>query len=144
MREVNAAWSVLGDPDAKSQYDAELRLAAARAATRPGSPHVPPTPPRPSSSAQRSTVPRPPGTPGGPPPSRPRHHRFDGAVIDEAPEADEVRLTHGEAFLLRRVPVLIAIAVVIGIFIVSAYARGGDETPNTPAVTTTTVVGQAP
>jgi curved DNA-binding protein CbpA len=144
MREVNAAWAVLGDPDAKSQYDTELRLAAARAATRPGAPRVPPTAARTPPSAQRSTVPPPPGAPGGPPPSRPRHHRFDGAVIDEAPGADEVQLTHGEAFLLRRVPVLIAIAIVIGIFIVSAYAGGGDA-PTTPSATTTTaVVGTGP
>ena len=32
MREVNAAWAVLGDPSAKATYDTELRLAKARAA----------------------------------------------------------------------------------------------------------------
>jgi curved DNA-binding protein CbpA len=144
MREVNAAWAVLGDTGAKAAYDAELRLAAARAATRPGSPHVPPTPPRTAPFAQRSTVPPPPGAPGGPPPSRPRHHRFDGAVIDEAPGVDEVELSHGEAFLLRRVPVLIAIAVVIGIFVVSAYAGRGNDGPTRPSVTTSTVVGTGP
>jgi curved DNA-binding protein CbpA len=136
MREVNAAWAVLGDASARASYDAELRLAAAQrararanaaAGARPG--------PRPTSA---STSPGS-GPTVRPPSGRPVHHRFDGVPLDEG-EADEVELTRGQVFLLRRAPVLLAIAIAIGIFIGSAYAGArNDRPPPGQYVTTTTL-----
>jgi curved DNA-binding protein CbpA len=125
MREVNAAWAVLGDESAKSMYDTELRLAEHReaSAARPSTP---------------STASRSPERPAG---SRPVHHRYDGVPIDDG-EPDEVELTRGQAFLLRRVPVLVAIAIALGIFIGSAYAGVHEDVPS--STTTTTLVGGFP
>lgn len=54
MREANAAWAVLGDPNARRDYDSSLaaarRVAAARAASRPAAP-APTQPRRVASSA---------------------------------------------------------------------------------------------
>ena len=92
MREVNAAWAVLGDASAKSMYDTELRLAAARdegaragASARAGS----------SRSSRPSSPPPPTVRPAG---GRPVHHRFDGVPIDDG-EPDEVELSRRQAFL---------------------------------------------
>lgn len=39
MRDINAAWAVLGDPDRRRRYDAE-RHESARSARRPNAPHA--------------------------------------------------------------------------------------------------------
>jgi len=131
MREVNGAWAVLGDERARADYDVELRLAErARTAAAAGPP-----------GSARPTVPRPSPRPAEG--ARPVHHRFDGVPIDDG-EPDEVELTRAQFFLLRRVPVLVAIAVALGILIGSAYAGTHGDAPSGSTTTTAFVTPTNP
>jgi curved DNA-binding protein CbpA len=147
MREVNEAWRVLGDPAARASYDQELKA-----------PTPPPRPTRSGTSAGSADAPRsgPPGTFGSAEPSGPlqgeaiirpsrRPSVFSGtrgsdgmpvnAVMDQMDDDDAMdgpALRPGEVFFLRRVPVLIAIAIGLAIFIGTAYIGTSNNTSNTP------------
>jgi len=140
MREVNAAWAVLGDASAKTMYDTELRLADQRAAASGSKASGNGTTgTRSSASGPRPTVPRTPASerPVG---ARTVHHRFDGVPIDDG-EPDEVELSRAQVFLLRRVPVLVGIAILLAIFIGSAVATRREDVPPTGSTTMITAVG---
>ena len=109
LREVTEAWSVIGDDAARSGYDRELARAAERV-TSASTLRSDPTPPAP----QRGPV----------------IHDLQGVFDAEDLDLDDdVELSRPQAFLLRRGPVLIVLAVLLGIFIGSAYA-GQDESPS--------------
>jgi hypothetical protein len=147
MREVNEAWGVLGDQAARANYDRELRA-----------PVPPPRPTRSGTTAGSADSPRstPPGTFGSAEPSGPlqgeaiirpsrRPSVFSGTrgpdgmpvnlVMDQADDdvADDVALGRHEVFFLRRVPVLIAIAIGLAIFIGTAYIGTNNNTSNAPS-----------
>jgi hypothetical protein len=106
MREVNAAWEVLGRPESRRSYDAELSIAARRAeGSRP----------RPASSPNRTQ-------PARTPPTRPV------AVPDD--EEDDVELSPVAAFLLRRGPIIVVLFLALGLFVGTALA---DKRPREPA-----------
>jgi DnaJ-class molecular chaperone len=112
MREVNEAWAVLRDPAARVDYD--RRTAAtptARAAAR-----------------TRAAAPRASQTPSA---------FGDDAAGHGDDEHDDIEVSHAAAFLLRRGPAIVAIAVAAFLLVVTAYA-GPDRTTDQPRSTTTT------
>ena len=110
MREVNAAWTALSDPQRRAAYDRSLRAAR----TGPVSASA-------SATATAAT---------GPMASR---------FIDDEPaygpsaevDPDEPDLPAAQFWLLRRGPVVAALVVGVVVFIVTAYA-GGDRTATRP------------
>jgi curved DNA-binding protein CbpA len=106
MREVNAAWAVLGRPESRRSYDAELSLTSQRAGR-----------PRTSSPAPPSRTP----STARPSPERP-----------STPEDqdDDVELSPLAAFLLRRGPIIIVLFLALGLFVGTALA---DRRPRDPA-----------
>jgi DnaJ domain len=110
MREVNAAWEVLGRPDSRRSYDAELSLGSRRAAAPR---------PRPSTSPTR------------PAPTRP-------AMVDDDDEDDDVVLSPLAAFLLRRGPIIVLLFIALGLFVGTALADKRPREPGRS--TTPTVV----
>ena len=113
MQHVNAAWTVLSDPDKKSAYDRKLRPAsapAARAAT--GAQAARPAP------RVAATVP-------------PRADDSPGRPIDEHPG-------DGSVSIWASIPVLIIVGVLLGILIISAFAGGEPADNRTPVPTTET------
>jgi curved DNA-binding protein CbpA len=132
MREVNAAWSVLGDPAQRLDYDRMLR-AESESRTRTSTPPKPP--PEPSSASARAA-----GADGADEPAvRSRHRDFEGRVIDD--DEDDVILSAPAAFLLRRGPVIVMIMLALGLFVGTALAgpRDQDRLPAQQIDTTTTV-----
>jgi curved DNA-binding protein CbpA len=111
MREVNAAWEVLGRPDSRAQYDADLYLRRRDEARARRTSNTTATSP----SAARA--PRPP------------------VDTTEISEDDDVELSALTAFLLRRGPIIVLMFIALGLFVGTALARHGD-----PASTTTTSV----
>jgi curved DNA-binding protein CbpA len=113
MREVNAAWTVLSDPTRRADYDRSLRAA------RTG-----PTPP------PRATPPNPTSRPGtGAGSSRPEDSDDPDAAFErlrraEADEDDD-ELLPGHLWLLRRGPVVAALAIAVVLFVLTAYAGSG-------------------
>lgn len=106
MREINAAWTVLSDPSRRRDYDRQLLASR----TRPA-----------AASAAAPTR-----------PSRPVHDDPDAelarARMAEV-DPDEPDLPPGQFWLLRRGPVVIAVVIAVGLFIVTAYAGSGGDTP---------------
>jgi hypothetical protein len=108
MREVNAAWQVLRSPASRAAYDDELRAAEDR--TPEGSTHERPT----SSGAHR----------------RPS---FADHLVD--PRAETAPRHRGWRLWA---PVLVVVALVVGILVATAYARrSGSDAPTEPEVHTT-------
>jgi curved DNA-binding protein CbpA len=105
MREVNAAWEVLGRPESRRSYDAELSLASRRTASPRPRTAAPPN----GTSANRT------------PPSRP-------APVEV--EEDDVILSPVTAFLLRRGPIIVVLFLALGLFVGTALA---DKRPREPA-----------
>ncbi len=143
MREVNAAWAVLGNADARRDYDRELRGPTPppqrpRASTPPRSPQSPPFEmPEPEARRQRvETVYR-----------KSRRPEFFAGTRGTGPQAihyvvdeddDMVEMKPHEVFFLRRLPILIAIAVGLVIFIGTAYISADSNTvPTSPRIPTT-------
>jgi curved DNA-binding protein CbpA len=112
MREVNAAWAVLGKPDSRRVYDESL------------------APPRPTPPPQRSSRPV-----AGHEQDDPDDDEFGREPFDPA---DDVELTPVTAFLLRRGPIIVALFVLLGLFIGTAYAGGRRDQERLGPVTTTT------
>jgi curved DNA-binding protein CbpA len=106
MREVNAAWEVLGRPESRRSYDAELSLASRRAEAPRPRPSTPPTHPA-------STGP---------------------AALEND---DDVELSPGAAFLLRRGPIIVVLFIALGLFVGTALA---DKRPREPGRSTTSTV----
>ena len=100
MREVTAAFAVLGDAEARQRYDGEL---AGRAPGDAGSA-------RPAPAQRPAEV------------ARDEDERWDDGRWDEYDDDEMVEMTGAEAFLLRRGPVIAAIVVALLIFVGSAYA----------------------
>lgn len=122
MRDINRAWSVLSDADARQHYDLELALARSRAArTAPG-----PGSTRPAPAAARASA--------APPRAEPAYHGY----VDVAPG-------YGVwTAIFRAVPWLLVIVVLGGIFVFTAFAasdRDDSATPEQPIVATTASVG---
>jgi curved DNA-binding protein CbpA len=112
MREVNAAWAVLGRPESRRSYDAELSLTSRRAAS-PRS--------RPPTSQTRTS------------PTRPSKA--------EADDDDDVELSPLAAFLLRRGPIIVILFIALGLFVGTALADRRPREPArspTPTVTCAT------
>jgi len=111
MREVNAAWTALSDPQRRAQYDRSLRAAR--------------TGPVAASASATATA-----TAG------PMASRFidDEPVTDRSADVDpdEPDLPAAQFWLLRRGPVVAALLVGVFVFVVTAYA-GGDRTTTRPA-----------
>lgn len=111
LREVNQAWAVIGDEAARSGYDRELALSTQRV-TAASTPRTEPARP---SAPQRGPV----------------IHDLQGVFDAEDLDLDDdVELSRPQAFLLRRGPVLVVLAVLLGIFIGSAYAAQDDSSPD--------------
>lgn len=116
MREVNAAWTVLSDPVRRADYDRTLAVAGGRSAAA--------RPPTASGAASRPAEAR---------GSRPEDSDDPDAALARARLAeldpDEPDLSAGHFWLLRRVPVILALVVGAVLFIATAYAGGRNETP---------------
>lgn len=82
-------------------------------------------------------------TPSPPRPSAPppKQAEVEG---EEPDEVDDVELSPHEVFFLRRGPVLIALAILLGIFIGSAYAGTARTTPRPTPTTTVRCIGVQP
>ncbi|MEZ5261326.1 MAG: J domain-containing protein [Acidimicrobiia bacterium] len=120
MREVNAAWSVLSNREAKELYDLELNLAAARARGGP-------------------TVAR----PSGPGPSGTARVASRPATEDDEPW--RYRSTTDGHPVVRGLLWLVVLGVLAAIFVFTAYAAGGGDDPGVqpgPSRTPTTVAAR--
>ena len=100
MREVNAAWAVLSDGEAKRRYDQALRAST--------------VPPRPSPGAARAA--------SAPPRPAPTTSPLYGHV-DVAPGEGVWRA------IFRVMPWLVVIVVLGGIFVFTAFAAGSGDSP---------------
>ncbi|MEI2699209.1 MAG: J domain-containing protein [Microthrixaceae bacterium] len=99
MREVNAAWTTLSDPELRAAYDCTLSPSAAGA-----SPSRPPTTQKEGRATEyRTTV-------------------ADGAADSDLDGGPYVADSH--LWLLRRGPVIAMVAVGLFLFVVTAYAGG--------------------
>ena len=115
MREINAAWTVLSDPTRRRDYDRQLLAARTRpAAASAAAPQRPSRPVRdddPDGELARARM----------------------AEVDP----DEPDLPPGQFWLLRRGPIVAAVVVAVGLFVVTAYAGSGGDTqtsaPSRPA-----------
>jgi len=110
MREVNAAWTVLSDPARRRDYDRTLLAARTRqsAAAAPPPPRPVPAEDDPDAAFARARM----------------------AEIDP----DEPDLPPGQFWLLRRGPVVAAVVIAVGLFVMTAYAgTGGDTSTSAPA-----------
>ena len=157
MREVTEAWSVIGDAAARSRYDDELARAdaARRSRARRAAQAASTTSSWSTGASAYASAGRGPG-PGGPGPggagpggagatvgqpgqgataagssASAAGAAFEGLRYD--PEPDEVELPVHRAFLLRRGPVLVILAVLLGILIGSAYASSTKDDAPQPA-----------
>lgn len=104
MREINESWSVLHDPLSRRRYD-DARVRERREAGRP---------------------------PGGGPTARP-------APLAERPRPQgddlvEVAPTGISAGLARHLPWVLLVVLLVGIFVVTAYAGGDEPAPEAPTV----------
>lgn len=107
MRDVNAAWSVLGDPEARRRYDASLRPPASGRATGAGG-----------------------GAGGGAPRPRPAATTPRSAPAPRAAAARPVERETVVGHPLRYLPTALIVIVLFGIFVFTAFAAGGrDEAP---------------
>ncbi len=115
MREINAAWKVLGDRPARTRYDQALARAE-----RVGS--APPRP-RPSGSASAPE-------PGRGPVAPARVDDGDDDLVEVVPD-----LTPMGSMLMRALPWLVVLGVLGLIFVITAFASGGrsDTSPTTLA-----------
>jgi len=109
MREVNAAWEVLGDPGRRARFDRER------------------VPPDDAAEVFRRSVAEQGGSAG-----------FGISGDDDDDEFDP-EMSRAAMFLFRRGPIAVAVAVAIGIFIGSAYATSNDDGPSRPTAPSTTV-----
>ncbi len=113
MREVNAAWEVLGRPE--SRRDATTPSCRSRRVAR-----------RPPATASRPASAR---------PASPRPASARPVVVDL--DEDDVVLSPIAAFLLRRGPIIVLLFLALGLFVGTALA---DKRPREPARSTTSVV----
>ena len=97
IRAANTAWNVLRDPDRRRDYDLTL-----------------PGPSAPSSSGARATT------------ATTAARRPDGAV-GARPAPSGVVVPAERASLWKFAPIVVLLAVLLGILIVSAYAQAGDD-----------------
>ncbi len=112
MRDVNAAWTVLSDPAARRDYDARLAAETqARARTSPAGPGTGTA--RPAGSAGHRA-------PGG--------HEHAHAHGDGRGHPDDVDVVVRG---IRLLPVLALSALLLGIFVFTAFAATGDPEPPT-------------
>jgi len=112
MREVNGAWEVLGRSHKREAYDAELKY---ESMSRDRPQHAPGHFEAHAAAAAAAA-----------------DDDFDRDPFEERPE-DMVLVPAYQAFLLRRLPVIVAIAIAVAIFIGTAYASTkSDPTPSTP------------
>jgi curved DNA-binding protein CbpA len=115
MREVNAAWTVLGDPGRRAAYDRTLATATSGAAASSGGGQ---------GSAAAPTAPR---------STRPEDSDDPDAALARARaeevDPDEPDLSAGHFWLLRRAPIMLALVVGAVLFIATAYAGGRNDTP---------------
>ena len=113
MREVNGAWEVLGRLDKRKVYDAELKYQMM-------SHEWPPQVREHFVAGHRETGPA----------------DADDLDFDRDPfegrEEDMILVPSYQAFLLRRVPVIVAIALAVAIFVGTAYASSRPSAPTTP------------
>jgi len=132
MREVTAAWAILGDPTLRQDYD-RVRRAERAAASGAG----------PNSAGPSSARPKPPPTAESDDDQtdeedlfvRPVHRDFNGNVIDRDP--DDVELTAPMAFLLRRGPIIVGVLLALGLFVGTALADRRPDAERIEATTTT-------
>jgi hypothetical protein len=114
MREVNAAWTVLGDPVRRREYDRSLSAAGSTGSTAGPA----------SRPAARTTA----GFG-----LRPEDSDDPDAALARARAAeidpDEPELSPAHFWLLRRAPIMLALAVGAVLFIATAYAGGRNDTP---------------
>lgn len=140
MREINDAWNTLRDPQRRRSYDAQRRSARGGSTTRSRSPSAGRSTPRPS----RSSVPgQPPGGPQAraaprptPGPSTAGRGAYwhggsgdpaeQGAGSDDDPD-DGFLVRPATAHLLRKGPIIVVIGIVVGLFVITAYAGGAGE-----------------
>jgi len=115
MREINEAWSVLGDDGQRTRYDESLRRAAEGSATQ-----------RRDSAATKPTGGR--AEEGDEPPGSGEPFGAD----DDLEDIDLLRpLSRGEAFLLQRGPWIAAVLIALALLIGTAYAGSGRMAPTT-------------
>lgn len=141
MREINEAWNTLRDPARRKNYDSSLVLREQRTGTKgAGGGHgasrvsANRTSPRSSSSRSSSTSWTGPGSSAGA--GSGAYWRANGATSPSTPstkpggeqDPDGFAVTPAVAFLLRRGPIVLIVAVVLGLFVVTAYVGGGGET----------------
>ena len=110
MREVNAAWTALSDPQRRAAYDRSLRAARTGSASAG------------ASATATATAAR------GPMAARfvDDEPEFDRSV-DVDPDEPELSPTH--FWLLRRGPLVAALVIGALVFVVSAYAGGDQQAP---------------
>jgi len=116
MREVNAAWAVLGNPEQRRRYDESLR-------------------PKGTAGTARPTAAR----PSAPTPKIKRVVWGDDEIDARYQDDDVVVLTRAQYFLLRRLPIIVALVVAAVLFIGSAYAGNREDIPPVGPTTTTTL-----
>lgn len=98
MREVNAAWTVLSDPQRRHRYDESIRAGARvhETASRTARPAAPPEPEAPD-------------------------------ALDVFDDPDDEPLPYWQYVLLRRGPIVAMLVVAAVLFVVTAYASGGPD-----------------
>lgn len=140
MREINEAWQTLSDPNRRSSYDMTLRAANTNGSTRPRSNAST------GSNRPRQRASGPAGAngsnPGHRPTSKPGHGAYWSTSSSPRKPSKQARASGADAgadtqeigagtyFLLRKGPLVTIIAVVLGLFVVTALisGRGNGET----------------
>lgn len=122
MREVNAAWSVLSDPDRRAAYDRSLLADGTSSPTRGRTT---------AHAAARSSLPEDADDPDA------AFARARAAELDP----DEPELSAAHFWLLRRGPLVAALVVAFLLFVVTAYAGSGGGAGGGAAAGPTTTQG---
>ncbi|MHB1138141.1 MAG: J domain-containing protein [Microthrixaceae bacterium] len=136
MREVNAAWTTLSNPDRRTDYDRRLRAGATGPTGGAGASGATGYGPA-SSRGAGATVDDTARNPGSGWPVDDDPDEFYSRLRAARVDLNEPELPSWQFWLLRRGPIVAALAVAAFLFVVTAYAGGGGGGSGDEAVSTT-------